>query len=454
MIFGMNKAYSYEDAFKATDCTSDRMKLAISEWFNLFFDTAPNENEDPCQRIPYTVVNKLTKTAFGEYTATGSDEFTAGVLDALNKIYRRAMHDALTGGIAFLKPFPIGDRFVFSSISRANMLIFGRDVEGNPTDVGTAERTAYGSSYYTLLERRTIGTDGLLTIQNKLYRSQDAQTLGNRVPLATLERYAPLQDEYKYPEPVGLGMVPLVCPVPNCVDGGPDPVSVYAAAVGLIHNINRNEYELSQEFENGRSRVIASSDMLKRREGTNVLELKDTLFVGLDDDPENTGITIFSPQLREASFLARKTEYLRNVESVIGLKRGMLSEVEAMDKTATEVTSSAGDFNLTVIDFQRMWETAAKQCAVLCGKLGRLYNVTGARDVIEDDVTIDWGNGVLYDEDKTWEDYKDQVARGLIKPEIALGWRYNMPTDTPADLQKIRARYMPEIDTLMREVEA
>lgn len=450
-----NKTYGYEDAFGATDCTSTDMKSAIEEWFRLFYRTKPEAGEDPCQRIPYTIVNKLTKTAFGEYQAMADDDFTASVLDGLYSIHNRAFHDALIGGLAYIKPFPLADRFTFSSVSRANMLIFGKDVEGRPTDIGTAERTISGKAYYTLLERRTIGQDGLLTIRNKLYRSESSETLGRPAPLTSIPRYEMLPEEYTYPEPVGLGMVPLVCPVPNCVDGSTDPVSVYAAAVGLIHNIDRNEAELSGEFERGKSRLIVSDDMLRRKivnnGGKTVVKkgLEDDVFVGLDDDPQNVGITIFSPALREQSFLSRKAEYLRNVESLIGLKRGLLSEVEAMDKTATEVTSSAGDYNLTIIDFQRMWESAAREAAVLCGKLGRLYRVAGARDIAEDDVAIDWGNSVLYDEDKTWTDYKAMVASGMLRPEIAVGWYFGMPTETPEDIEAVRARYMPAIDSLM-----
>ena len=444
-----NKTYGYEDAFGASDCTSSDMKLAIQEWFDLFYRVKPVNGEDPCQRIPYTVVNKLTKTAFGEYHAVCQDDFAITVMDGLSKIRKRAMHDALIGGITYLKPFPIGDRFTFSSVSRANMLVFGKDVEGNPVDIGTAERTISGKSYYTLLERRTIGRNGLLTIRNKLYRSDNKDSIGRRVPLSSMPRYEALPEEYTFTEPVDLGMVPLICPVPNCVDGGTDPVSVYAAAVGLIHNIDRNEYELSGEFERGKSRLIVSADMLRASPDGKRKALKDEVFTGLDENPEDVGITIFSPALRESSFLARKAEYLRNVESIIGLKRGLLSEVEAMDKTATEVTSSAGDYNLTIIDFQNMWEAAAKETLVLCGKLGRLYQVVGAHDLTEDDVAIDWGNGVLYDEDKKWTDYKAMVAAGLLKPEIAVGWYFGMPTETPADLEAVRERYMPEIDALM-----
>ena len=197
-----------------------------------------------------------------------------------------------------------------------------------------------------------------------------------------------------------------------------------------------------------------SADMLQKRTVTDgggtviTRELKDEVFTGLDEDPDRMGITIFSPALREQSFLARKTEYLRNVESLIGLKRGLLSDVEAAEKTATEVTSSAGDYNLTIIDFQRMWENAARDVLVLCGKLGRLYRVSGAVELSEDAATIDFGNGVLYDEGKTWTDYKAMVASGLLKPEIAVGWYFNLPTETPKDLEEVRARYMPEIEVL------
>ena len=171
---------------------------------------------------------------------------------------------------------------------------------------------------------------------------------------------------------------------------------------------------------------------------------KTSVFTAVDESPDDIGITIFSPALREQSYLARKTEYLRNVENVIGLKRGLLSEVEAAERTATEVTSSEGDYNLTIIDFQQMWESALREAVRLCGVLGRMYRIPGAHDVEDDSIVVDWGNGVLFDEEKTWADYKDMVAAGLLKPEIALGWKFNMPRDTEAQLAKIRKKYMPE----------
>lgn len=435
----------YEAAFRAVDITSAEMKTAIQTWHDLYFQAVSNEETDSCQKIPYTVVRKLTKTVFSEYTSSSKDEFVSGVLDALNKKKEHALQMALIGGESGLKPVPTNKGFRFSVVSRPNVMVFARDGDGDPTDIGTAEKSVNGRYYYTLLERRTVDAGGYLTIENKLYRSNSSESLGQNVPLTALPQYADFAEKYTFQKPVGsVGIAWLKTPIANCVDGSQGSVSVYAAAVGLIENINRNEAQINGEFERGKSRIIASADMLEFDDSGKRKKLSADVFTAVDEAPDEVGITIFSPAFREQSYLARKTEYLRNVENVIGLKRGLLSEVEAAERTATEVTSSEGDYNLTIIEFQQMWETAIREAVRLCGTLGQMYRVPGAHDVDDDSIVVDWGDGVLFDEEKTWADYKDMVASGLLKPEIALGWKFNMPRDTPAQLKKIRGKYMPD----------
>ncbi len=441
----LKNADGYALAFKANDITTAKMRKAIPEWFDLYYQKEPDKGEDPCQQIPYTIVRKLTKTVFSEYEATSKNEYADGILESLDHKSAEAMQMALIGGESKLKPIPTASGFRFVVVPRYNILVFGRDAEGNMSDIGTVERSAAGNAYYTLLERRTVDENGYLTIRNRLFRSYNQENLGQEVPLNSIPLYEQLEPEYTFAKPVGsIGLISLQTPMTNCVDGSPDCVSVYAAAVGLIHNINRNEAQLNGEFDRGESRIIVSADMLAPN-GKSGKVLKDHVFVGLDEDQETVGITAFSPTLRDASFLARKQEYLRNVENVIGLKRGLLSEVETAERTATEITSSAGEYNLTIIDFQRVWEETVKEALRLCGILGQLYKVPGAHEIPEDAAVINWGNGVLYDEDKTWEDYKGMVAAGMLKPEIALGWRFNMPTKTEADLKKIREQLMPAV---------
>ncbi len=453
-LLNSGKTYNFEQAFGAKDITTSEMRRAITDWYALYYNQIPRKGEDPCQRIPVVIVKKLAKAVFSEYSAARAkrvvNPFLDAVLAGLDGVKGKALQQALIGGTAWLKPiFHQNGAVTFNVISRGNALLLARDDMDRVTSIGTAERTVQGEDVFTLLERRSVDANGYLTIENKLYCSQTDSTLGDPVPLTALEKYADLAPYYTYKEPLwSLGLIPVRCPAENCVDGSPDPVSVYAPAVGLIHNINHNEWLLNGEFDRGQSRIIASADMFTKKDGKAILE--DNVFVGVDDDPEAVGVTIFSPALREASFLARKTEYLRNVENLIGLKRGLLSEVEAAERTAKEITSSEGDYNLTIIDFQQMWEAAVREAVRVCAVLGRLYKVYAGPDVDPDkDVAISWGNGILYDEDQVWVDLKGMVAAGLLKPEIAVGWYVDMPIETEADLAKVREKYMPEIDSML-----
>ena len=444
----LSNAYTVEEAFGGSkDITTTEMKEAIAAWFSLYFDGEKTKNIDPCQRIPYTVVSKLTKTCFGEYSADSKDGFVHDVLAALDARKQRAMQMLLVGGEGFIKPVPLRDGFVFNIVRRDCMLVFGRDHTGAPCDIGTIERSKHGTKFYTLLERRTVGSGGLLTIRNTLYASETEDQIGRATSLQAVEAYANLPDEYTYSKPLGgLGLVHMKMPTENTVDGSPDGVSVYAPALGLILNIYENEAQINGEFSRGKSKVFASADLMKRRKDGS-RHFDDDVFVALDDSPDNVGVTIFSPGLRIEEYGKREQKYLRSIESVLGIKRGLLSEVEAVERTAKEITSSEGDYNLTITDLQGVWTKAVFDTIRLCGILGTLYKVSGAHEVAEPEkaVTIDFGNGILYDEDKVWSDYKDMVARGLLKPEIALGWRFNMPTETESDLARIREKYMPDI---------
>ena len=424
--------YDYQAAFGAADITSRPMKKAMERWKKLYYQQSETLGTDPCQRIAYTVVSKLKRAVFAEYSATAADEVTAAWLKTLEKYKETALEMALSGGECYLKPYPHGAGFSYALIPRSNVLVFARDRDGDPTDIGCVERITQGKFYYTLLERRTRVGDKLV-IENKLFRAASRESLGQQVRLRECAAYASLPEKWQYTLD-HLGLVRMKCPTANCVDGSRDGVAVFAPAAQLISRIDANEAQLAGEFERGQSRIFVSSDLLDADKN-----LTENIFVGLDEDPETVGITVFSPQLREQSFLARKQEYLRNIESVVGLKRGMLCEVNESLRTATEITASQVDYNLTVMEFQAMWQRAAEEVLKLCKLLSGLYGLPQG----ETAVTFDWGNGVLFDEEKVWADYMAMAEKGLIAPEVALGWRFGMKAETEADRAEIRRRLMP-----------
>ena len=426
--------YDYQAAFGAADKTSAAMRKAVENWKALYYGS-PETGEDPCQRLAYTIVTKLCKAAFAEYRASGEGDGLKGVLTALDQVRQRAFATTLVEGECYLRPYPGPEGFSFAAIPGSNVLIFSQDASGTPRDVGLVETSVRNDDYYTLLERRAVDEKGYLTLSYQLYKSKDSQKLGQQVKLGEHPLYGDLPPSYTYPEPVGsVGLVWLKMPVVNCVDGSARGVSVFAAAADLIHNIDENERQLREEFTRGESRIIASRDMLTGG------ALQDHLFVGLDEDPENVGITLFSPPLRVEAYLARKQEYLRNVESIIGLRRGMLSDANVEERTATEIASSTADFNLTLLELQGMWEKAIEDAVGICGILAKLYSLAAP----EGDYGVNWGNGVLYDESAQWLEYLEMVKAGILKPEVALGWRFGMCADTESQQAAIREKYMPK----------
>ena len=431
--------YSYESAFGALDQTSKAMRKAIDKWFDLYYGKV-GEELDPSQRIAYTVVTKVVRTVFGEYKATAKDPVAGQVLQSLDRVAKEAVQLALIGGECYIKPCIGENGFRFALIPRNNLLVFQRDFWGVPTDVGTVEKRKGERCYYTLLERRKLDDSGYLTIENRLFKSYNGENLGTEVSLSEVEAYKDLPQRYSYPLPTySVGLVQVKTPMCNCVDGSKEGVSFYGAAAELIAAIDENEAQLRGEFRRGQSRILASRDLL--RDGA----LQDDLFVGLDDAPEEVGITIFAPQLREGAYLARKQEYLRNVESILGLRRGMLSDANAQDRTATEIASSAAEYNLTVMDFQQMWQESLEKTLALCKVLAELYRLPVIGELA---FNIDWGNGVLYDEEQTWAAYEQMVIKGMLKPEVALGWRFNLPWETEEQRAYIRKTYMPESERM------
>ena len=437
------------------DVSTPAMKEAVREWFRLFFmrETVKETNEDPAQRIPYTITNKLTKACFAEYDSSFTENVTGKTawLDRqrsrIDDIKQDVLQWVLVGGEAFLKPAPDGTgRIAYHVVRRDRYNVLARGPLGI-TDVLMCEHSRAGSIFYTLLERRSVDGKGYLTIRYRLYASQDGLTIGNEVRLDSLPQYAHLAPEHTYSIPFGgLGMTYIRMPMVNNVDGSPDGVSVYEGAVQLVHNIYENEYQLGREFELGRSRIVAGADMLTAPDPKGgVMKIKDDVFVGLDGD-SNMGMTIFSPTLRDESFERRKQSYLKACENIIGLKRGILSDVEAVERTAKEISSSEGDYSLSIIDLQRMWYDALLETLRITDVWGQVLRLCNAQTVEwEQLLSVSWGNGVLYDGDKDWQDTLELVQAGMLKPELALAKKYDLPCETAEDLAAIREKYMPEM---------
>lgn len=196
----------------------------------------------------------------------------------------------------------------------------------------------------------------------------------------------------------------------------------------------------------GYMRIAASADLLTAENGRK--RLRDDLFVGLEGSEQTVGITAFAPALRNENYEARRQAYLKAVENLLGVKRGILSDAEAVSKTATEINSSAGDYSLSIIEFQNLYYDALQAALRLADQLGQAYRLCDGTAWDTEVLNVTWGNGVLYDADKEWADRLAMVQQGMLRPELALAWKFDLPCDTEEDLAAIRQKYMPTMQDM------
>ena len=92
-----------------------------------------------------------------------------------------------------------------------------------------------------------------------------------------------------------------------------------------------------------------------------------------------------------------------------------------------------------------MWYNALSETLRISDLWGQTLGFCSSQAVdIEHLLSVNWGNGILYDDAKSWQETLEMVQSGILKPELALAKKFDLPCETPEDLEKIRAKYMPE----------
>jgi hypothetical protein len=377
---------------------------------------------------------------------TGDKSPLRSMLDSFGGITPDAFQQVCIGGEALIKPIIRRSGFAFNVIGRGDMIVLGRDETGRITDVVTGALTIKSAErlveYYRLAERRTVGADGICTVRNRLFKSTSQYAVGIPVPLDTLPEYANLQPEFTFPaEMNGLGLIPIRIPTVNCVDGSPDGVSVYAAAAREICKLYQHETRAQDEYDLTAPHLVASRDVQERDIDGRLIEIPKYITPFLDESPADAGLTVWNPKPNQMELEARDDQIKRAIENIIGLKRGFLSKSDVQEFTATEIQSTSTKMAHLIKSLQRIWDDVVQETVRVCGILARMLGMPWDGG----EVATSWGNGILYDEQSEYQRLSTMTAQGYIRPEYLVGWQYDMPTDTPEDLAKIREKYMPDV---------
>ena len=160
----------------------------------------------------------------------------------------------------------------------------------------------------------------------------------------------------------------------------------------VIEQIKR-EYHLKEAFVGADTTMFKGDDALP----TNGLYRKV-------DSGDDKFWEVFDPAIRDSSYYARLQELYERLEKEIGTSKGILSNPETINATATEIKRAMYDTFTIVEDTREQFEKALEDFIYACNVYANYYNLGPMGDY---EINYDWSYDLL---ENTQESYNQLIV--------------------------------------------
>lgn len=417
---------------------NDNMANAINLWSNMYNNSPPWINDEVVPLgIPGAIANELARLATIEFKSKINNN------EGLNEIYQELIdvlrinteYACAKGGLIF-KPYFNGKNIDIDLIHQDNFLPISYNAIGEITAAVFLEYKIIGDKKYTRLEYHDF-KEGNYTIKNIAYVKSNLvkdNSLGKRTILASVPEWSQLQEEITINNITRPLFSYFKIPQANAIDvNSPLGASCYAKASDLIKEADKQYSRILWEYEATEIAINASESLFVRKEdGTYELPKgKERLYriFPWEDREGKRNLDTFSPGIRDSNLFNGLNNILRKVEFNCGLAYGTLSDINDVSKTATEIKTSRQRSYSTVKDIQKSLEKALKDLIVNMNDLATLYKLNVSPIDIDKDVSFDWDDSLVLDKDSELESMRNDVAAGILRPEIYLAKKYGVSED-------------------------
>lgn len=324
---------------------SQQMIERIELWGAMYRGQAPwvDDQVDSLQ-IEQGICREFSNVCLNEMESSISNE-------KLDKLYQKAireLNENLQAGIGLgsfcIKPLG-GSSVEYITADRFVPIAF--DARGRLTSVVFIQvKRISEDSFYLRFEFHEWNQDQTLRIQNKAYHTSNVSSIGSPVELSVVEEWAALPEDIMYQGVERPDFGYYRNPIKNEVDGSPCGISIYDSAINMIRKTDIQFGRLDWEFESGERAVhvdvtaLQPAPTLDGKGKTKYVmpKLNKRLYRGLNLSKSN-GEELYqeySPEFRDGSIINGLNAYLRRIEFSVSLSYGDLSDVNDVDKTATE----------------------------------------------------------------------------------------------------------------------
>ncbi|KXU16204.1 Phage minor capsid protein [Streptococcus oralis] len=405
--------------------------------------------------IGRTASKKIASLVFNEQAEikvddSKADEFVQQQLqnDRFIKNFERYLESCLALGGLAMRPYVDKDKVRVAFIQAPVFL----PLQSNTQDVSSAaiitkttKSEGNKHKYYTLIELHEWGKDDKYTVTNELYKSDNKQVVGARVPLSELyEDLEEVADLKRLSRPL---FTYLKTPGMNNKDiNSPLGLSIFDNAKTTIDFLNTTYDEFMWEVKMGQRRVAVPTQMIKteynqdgdkvtiKREfepGQNVYEQFDS-----GDLDKGIGITDLTTAIRSDDYIKAINEGLKLFEMQIGVSSGTFTFDGKSLKTATEVVSENSDTYQMRNSIVSLVEQSLKELIISMLELGKAYGLYKGNIPDMEKISINLDDGVFTDRNAELDYWVKVVNAGFATDVMAIEKVLNV---TPEKARKIKA---------------
>lgn len=402
---------------------STKMASAIELWSRMYSDTAPWLNDETKSAgAAAAIASEAARLMTIELKAStdGSKLIDSELQKVIVPKLRKFSEYGLAKGSLIIKPIVTASGLTTQFIQADSFYPLAFDSSGELTKCVLIDQKRSGRTIYTRMEIHTIN-NGILTVENRAFRSMSDGILGGRIPLAEVPEWEGLADEQSFS---GINKLPFGlfrCPLANQIDSSsPLGVSIYARAVAHIEEADRRYSDICWEFEAKQAAVHLAESMMKYDRDNDKYTApagRERLYRAL---PYSSGandrplVDVYSPEIRSSAYFDGFNAQLRMIEFDCSLAYGTISDPQTVDKTATEVEASKQRSYAMITDCQAAMTTALDDWADGALFWARLYGLERSGSVRLD---LDWGDSILANPQLEREEDRKDLANGTLRPE-------------------------------------
>lgn len=381
--------------------TNNEVMQLIEKCSNIYNHKAPWLNEEvKSLNVAKTICEKVAKAVTIEFKSQVEDK-------EIDKIYQRFIKNirvnteyTLAKGGMFFKPFYSNGKIKISCIQGDKFIPVKFDSTGQLLGAIFIDQIVKGNMIYTRLEHQELNNTTLV-IRNKAYKTNvhSSNSLGEKISLLEVPEWQEIQENINIDNVDRLLGGYFKIPISNSVDNTSlVGVPIFANAIGILQEIDEQFSRTLWEYEGSELAIDVDIMALEKNEDDQYALPKKSkrLYRKIDISDEKIW-NVFSPEIRDTALFNGLNEWLRQCESQCGLSFGIISKIENIEKTATEIKSSKQDYYVTVSDIQGALQNALEDLVYGIDTLMTLYNIPHKT---EPEISFDWDDSILVDSEK------------------------------------------------------